>query len=483
MRHRRLSDSPGAPPGESPADSSLISGPEMDTGDGCAWWNLVCHGGTQVADSGLSALTSATAQGANQLLGEIVKTVDESTQVPLTDPTYQDIYAGFLGLAAPLLGVVLCAATIVAALRRDAATLGRAVAGLVVAGLGGALYLVFAQLLVGLDNWLAHGIVEVTGHDLTDGLTEMAAGFDKIGGVHGPVAANMLILVLMLVMLLAGIVLWFLLVLRKIAILVVVAFAPLLVAGYLWAPTRPWVRRTTEVLVALVFTKTAIYALFGIGLALLSRGAQQSLSDFVGAVVLLCGACFAPLVMLRLVHFAADTQIAGEMLGTLRGGVQPVLSHLPTPGGHHGRHHGGRGGDRGRASGSSDDSLGGRGDLARQHAQGPTPAQPTPAPVAESGASAPTLTGSGGTGAGAGATVGSPAGSAGAGAGAAAGPAGVLAAGAGEAASVIQDAVQQAPDVTAAMAPPPNTGQAPTPAGEPPLDDPPFEFRQRGERR
>ena len=74
------------------------------------------------------------------------------------------------------------------------------------------------------------------------------------------IAANMLLIVLMMVMLLAGLILWFVLVLRKIAILVVVAFAPLLIAGYLWAPTRAWVRRATEVLIALVFTKTAIFA-------------------------------------------------------------------------------------------------------------------------------------------------------------------------------------------------------------------------------
>jgi type IV secretion system protein TrbL len=329
------------------------TGPIPTAQGGCAWWNLVCQGGNQVVDSGLSAITRATANGANQLLGEIVRIVDESTQVPLTDPTYQRIYAGFLGLAAPLMGVVLCGALIVAALRRDPGTLGRAVSGLFVAGMGGALYIVLAQLLVALDNWLAHGIVRVTGRDLTDGLTDLADGFAQIGNQSGEIAANMLMIVLMLVMLLAGIILWFVLVFRKIAILVVVAFAPLLIAGYLWAPTRPWVRRATEVLVALVFTKSAIYALFGIGLALLARGGGQSLSDFVGAVVLLCGACFTPMLMLRLVHFAADAHVAGDMMGTLRGGVQPVLSRLPhgfgTPSGRH--------------------------ENARQSAQGPTPEQ------------------------------------------------------------------------------------------------------------
>ena len=398
--------------------------------DGCKWWDLPCQGGTQVMDSGLSAITRATANGANQLLSEIVKVVDESTQVPLTDPTYRDVYSGFLGLATPLIGIVLCAAVMVAALRRDAGTLGRTVSGLVVATLGGAFYIVFAQLLVALDNWLSHGIVRVTGHGLTDGLTETANGFARIGGQPTEVAANMLMIVLMMVMLLAGVILWFVLVLRKIAILVVVAFAPLLIAGYLWAPTRSWVVRATEVLVALVFTKTAIYALFGIGLALLSRGGEQTLSDFVGEVVLLCGACFTPLLMLRLVHFAGQTQVAGEMMGTLRGGVQPVLNHMPMPG---------------------TSSPGGRHDLARQAGQAPVPDMPQPSRAVP-------IAGSSGTTAGAGSGGASSAGGAasgGAAAGAAAGPAGIaLAAGAvaASAATGIKDHVSSsATDLASAV--------------------------------
>jgi type IV secretion system protein TrbL len=412
----------------------------------CAWWDLVCQGGHQVADAGLSAITHATAAGAYQLLGEVVKTIDESTQVPITDPTYQRIYAGFLGLAAPLMGVVFCLALVVAAVRRDPGTLGRAVSGLVVVGIGGALYLVLAQLLVGLDNWLSHGVVRVTGHDVADGLTDMAAGFSNIAGARGEVTANMLILLLMVVMLVAGVVLWFVLVLRKIAILVVVAFAPLLIAGYLWAPTRPWVRRATEVLVALVFTKTAIYALFGIGLALLARGGQQSLSDFVGAVVLLSGACFTPLLMLRLVHFAADTQVAGEMMGTLRGGVQPIVNRLPMGGSN--RH-----------------------EMARHSAQSPSPDQARghqaatlrPDPATETGA---------GTGAGGGSGAG------GAGSGAGAGAGGAAAGATGAAALVAQkgfEAVRQQGQHLQSMASDltPDCQVSPAPDAEPPLAGPP----------
>src|SRR4051794_35925609 len=115
------------------------TGPETSQAaeQGCAWWNLVCQGGHQVVDSGLSAITRTTADGANQLLGGIVKTIDESTQVPITDPTYRHIYAGFLGLAVPLMGVTLCLALVVAAGPRGPRPPPPAPRGLLGAGRGG----------------------------------------------------------------------------------------------------------------------------------------------------------------------------------------------------------------------------------------------------------------------------------------------------------------------------------------------------------
>lgn len=330
----------------------INAAPRPSVDSGCAWWNFACKGAVEVANSGMSAITRSIASGAEMLLGQIVRVVDESSTVPLADPVYRHVYFGFLALAAPLMGIVLFVALISACLRRDFTTLGRAFVGVGVASLGGAFYIVFAQLLIAIDDWLAHGVVEVTGYNLTDSINEIAVGFHQIAGAPGEVAANMLLILLMLIMLVAGLILWFVLILRKMAILVVVAFAPLLVAGYLWAPTRAWVRRTTEVLVALVFTKTAIFTLFGIGLALMTRGSGQTPSDFVGTTVLMCGACFAPLVMLRLVHFAADTQLAGDAMTSLRGGVRPVTDRL-----------------QGMTSGSTM----GRGDLARSQATAPRP--------------------------------------------------------------------------------------------------------------
>lgn len=375
--------------------------------DGCSWYNLACHGAEATANAGMSALTESIASGAQMLMGELVKNLDDSAQVPLEDPTYRDVYFGFLGLAAPLIGVVLLIAVAVAAVRRDVATLGRAVTGIAAASIGGAFFIVFAQLLVVVDNWLSHGVVEVTGYDFAKAIEDLAVGFEAVAGNAGEMAANMLLIILMMTMLVAALILWFVMVFRKVAILVVVAFAPLLIAGYLWAPTRRWVTRLTEVLIALVFTKTAIYALFGVGLALMSRGGQ-SLSDFVGATVLMCGACFTPLLMLRLVHFAADTQLAGDAMATLRGGAAPVTGRIPAVG--LGRH-----------------------DNARSQGQAPAPESSRAIALdASAGGGAGTSAGSAG-----GSAVGGGGSAAGGGAAAGAGSAGAVAATGGAAAAVV----------------------------------------------
>src|SRR3954453_17672764 len=107
--------------------------------------------------------------------------------------------------------------------------------------------------------------------------------------------------------------------------------------------------------------------------------------------------------MLRLVHFAAETHLAGDMMGTLRGGMQPVMNRLPIVG--TGRH-----------------------DMAHHAAQGPAPDQArenqatTPQPnsnwsghAAEQGAAPGGAQGGAGPGAGAGAAGGAAAGAAAAG--------------------------------------------------------------------
>lgn len=362
---------------------------------GCNWWNLLCQGGQQITDSGMNAITQALVHGLISLFGQITKIVDESTRIPLADATYRHTYYGFAALAVPVIGVVFFLAVISSAVRRDSRSLVRASVGIGVAGVGGMVYILLAQLLVALDDWLAHGVVSVTGSNFGKQMAGMTDKF-QLMGASGEFAADALMLVLMSFALIAGVVLWVVLLLRKMAILVVVAFAPLLIAGWLWAPTRSWSRRATEVLIALVFSKSVIYMIFGIGMSLLFRGDHQSLSDFVGVVVLLCGACFAPLVMLRLVHFAADSHLAGEMVGNLRAGAQPAINKI-TPSQSRSMH---RRMAHDYAGGSGSPQA--RGGIATVSPGGPRPSAPVGAASAAGGATSGASAGAGGAAAAAG---------------------------------------------------------------------------------
>jgi type IV secretion system protein TrbL len=204
-------------------------------------------------------------------------------------------------------------------------------------------------------------------------------------GAAGSLAADALMLILMAFALVAGVFLWVVLLLRKMAILVVVAFAPILIVGWMWAPTRSWSRKATEVLIALVFSKSVIYMIFGIGMSMLFRS-NQTLSDFVGVIVLLCGACFAPIVMLRLVHFAADSHLAGDMFGNLRTGATPALSRAAAiPGAVHRRR---------MANDYASNAQGGQATISRGGPrEGGTPAPVTPTGQGDAGTPGPKAAG------------------------------------------------------------------------------------------
>ena len=50
-----------------------------------------------------------------------------------------------------------------------------------VAAVGGAVYVLFAQFLVALDDWLAHGVVAVTGSDFGNQMADLTDKFQLMG--------------------------------------------------------------------------------------------------------------------------------------------------------------------------------------------------------------------------------------------------------------------------------------------------------------
>jgi type IV secretion system protein TrbL len=199
------------------------------------------------------------------------------------------------------------------------------------------------QLLIELTDALSDGILTAFGTDIRAFLDGVAT----VGTLTGGVATALVVFLLGLLALLAGLVLFVELVIRSALIYLVVALCPLAFAALVWPATRGVLRKTLELLCALIVSKAVIALALAIGAAALggagtaptsapaiapptsTAGAPPSESDAAtvtaAAGVLLAGlatfavACFSPFVVMRLFPVAEAAVVAqGLRSGPLR---------------------------------------------------------------------------------------------------------------------------------------------------------------------
>jgi hypothetical protein len=120
-------------------------------------------------------------------------------------------------------------------------------------------------------------------------------------------------MVISLAALVAVLIVWAALMIRKVLIVVSAVFAPLAFAGSLADITVSWTRKWIEVVVALIVSKLVLVLIFVIGLGMLvdgvgqaGNGATQRTTQTVSALLVLALAGFAPWLALKLVHWSGD---------------------------------------------------------------------------------------------------------------------------------------------------------------------------------
>ena len=228
--------------------------------------------------------------------------------------------AGFeldLGIVAAIAGVVAMGLFVVqvitGVLRRDHGALARAGRGLLVAFLGSAAAITATNLLLSAVDALSNGVVEVA----TGGSIEQLGSHLLVASALAEAADPAGVLLLALVTLVAVVVVWFAMTVRKLLIIVTAVFAPVAFAGSLADISSSWVRRWVETTAALIVSKLVLVVIFIVGLGILVDGAGQAPASGLGAVgqtltqavaglLVLCLAGFAPWLALRLVHFSGD---------------------------------------------------------------------------------------------------------------------------------------------------------------------------------
>ncbi|MBX6389233.1 MAG: hypothetical protein IRZ08_09595 [Frankia sp.] len=194
-------------------------------------------------------------------------------------------------------GLFLCSC-IVGAVRGDPHVFARAIGSTGTAILGSFVALTLLQMMLAASDGIAEAFGD--GQPLGASLVAELRALPE----QGNFALDM---VLSLLVAIFSFALFVVLYIRKVAIIVVAVFIPIYLAGQPAMSTSTWMKRATELLLALIFAKPVIYAIFtlGAGMAGDSSGSavDQTLTILSGIVVMIA-AVFAPFMLMQLFGFA-----------------------------------------------------------------------------------------------------------------------------------------------------------------------------------
>jgi type IV secretion system protein TrbL len=236
--------------------------------------------------------------------------------------------AGVLLLAFVFLGLIqgLLAGDPVAMMRRVAADLPAAILGMISTP-------VIVGKLLELTDALSTAVLTHSGDQATHFLSGF--GVTAAGATQGFAAV-----VMGLVAVIAGLFVWVELIVRSVLVYILVALSPLSFAAMVWPSARGVLRRTIELLLAVILSKLVICITISVGVAALSGagGTNGNRNDvgttvgagmgtlFVGTAILVIAA-FAPFIVLRLIPW---TEAALVGYGVSRSPVRAANSAIGT---------------------------------------------------------------------------------------------------------------------------------------------------------
>lgn len=306
----------------------------------------------------IGGLVAWVLDGVAWVVGAVFGFVDTSTSPTVTaawfvgDGTRDGPYRVMLGIAAALLLLFVFAGLIQGVLAGDMAGMGRRMLlDLPMAIVGMVSAVTITQLLIDLTDALSDAILSSFGTDIG----AFMEGIGTVGLLTGGVATALVVFLLGLFTLIAGLVIFVELVIRSALIYLVVGLCPLAFAALLWPATRGVLRKTLELLCALIVSKVVISLALAIGAAALGGAGtaptpapelaapsadgdetaepeSDAATVTAAAGVLLAGlatfavACFSPFVLLRLFPIVEAAVVAQGLRGGPLRATQTAMS-------------------------------------------------------------------------------------------------------------------------------------------------------------
>lgn len=310
----------------------------------------------------IGGLVAWVLDGVSWAVGAVFGFIDTSTSPTVTaawfrgDSTATGPYRVMLGIAAALLLVFVFAGLVQGTLAGDSAGMvRRMVLDLPIAVAGMVSTVTVTQLLIDLSDGLSDAILAGLGTDIRSFMD----GIATVGNLTGGVATALAVFLLGLFTLFAALAIFVELVIRSALIYLVVGLCPLAFAALLWPATRGILKRTLELLCALILSKVVITLALAIGAAALGgagnrtepepvlspptatpapvdgqepAGGSDASTVTTAAGVLLAGlatfmvACFSPHLLLRLFPAVEGAVVAQGVRGGPLRAAQTVLS-------------------------------------------------------------------------------------------------------------------------------------------------------------
>ncbi|WP_329000897.1 type IV secretion system protein [Kribbella sp. NBC_00709] len=263
----------------------------------------VSAGTDAITDSVWDSFVSWLAKGLSQMTTYVFQSFSDSTTPDFNQKWWTDNLDLVVSISLPLLVIAFVIQCASAAIRREPARLGQAV---------------FGALLGTAGVPFAVGIVGASGQAVDQMATAILGnprtkpGFERMLDVTALLSVGTLggfLAVAVVFGLIATALLYFVMLIRQVALVAFVVFAPIALASWTWSATRHWLRRWIEVVGALLFSKVAMAVVFTLGLSATGAAdnpADASIGTFLTGVLLFAMAAFAPLATYSFIHWAGD---------------------------------------------------------------------------------------------------------------------------------------------------------------------------------
>jgi hypothetical protein len=317
---------PGTPPcaagpggllGCIPGPGDLLSGAAKSVGGGV-----------------MKAFTTFFTGGAKWFIEQVQSFLVAANRPDLSAGWWVHKYDQMLALAWVVAAATLLLALIDAAAKGSWPGLGRAVlVDVPIAGVVGGFGPLLIQYMVDLADWLSSRLLQDLGADVGKALASSAQWFASFGAASGNPSVPLLAgFIAALVTIFAAFLVFLELLLRANAIYLIAALVPVVYAVRIWPAASGIARKTTEVLVAVIFAQPVVALAIAMGAAAsasLDGVGSTSMKEFgtavAGAVFLLLAA-LAPWGMLSLMPALEAAMAAHRQRAAVGGGARTAMT-------------------------------------------------------------------------------------------------------------------------------------------------------------